>query len=83
MSETVRILLNGAEREVPAGASLAAALLGLGVTRFRTSVLGEPRGPLCGMGVCQECRVTVDGRAGVRACLLPCREGLHVETDQP
>ena len=51
MSETVRIVLNGDEREVPAEATLAAALLGLGLTRFRNSVQGEPRAPLCGMGV--------------------------------
>jgi len=83
MSRTLRIVVNGAEREVPANATLAAALLGLGVTRFRTSVHGEPRGPVCGMGVCHECRVTVDGRSGVRACLLPCREGMRVETELP
>ncbi|MGD0577495.1 MAG: 2Fe-2S iron-sulfur cluster-binding protein [Bryobacteraceae bacterium] len=81
MSKTVRIVLNGEDREVPAGATLASALLGLGLTRFRTSVHAEPRAPLCGMGVCQECRVTVDGRMHVRACLLPCRESMRVETD--
>ena len=83
MSETVRIVLNGDEREVPAEATLAAALLGLGLTRFRNSVQGEPRAPLCGMGACQECRVTVDGRMHVRSCMTACREGLRVETDQP
>ncbi len=83
MSETVRIILNGHEREVPAGATLASALLGLGLTRFRNSVHGEPRAPLCGMGVCQECRVTVDGRMHVRSCLAPCRPGMRVETGQP
>ena len=83
MSETVRIVLNGDEREVPAEATLAAALLGLGLMRFRNSVQGEPRAPLCGMGACQECRVTVDGRMHERSCMTPCREGLRVETDQP
>ncbi len=80
MGETVRIILNGRERDVPAGATLASALLALGLTHFRTSVHGEPRAPLCGMGVCQECRLTVDGRMHVRACLLLCREGMRVET---
>ena len=37
----------------------------------RTSVTGEPRGPLCGMGICFECRTTVDGREHVRSCQLP------------
>jgi aerobic-type carbon monoxide dehydrogenase small subunit (CoxS/CutS family) len=83
MNETVRIVLNGQDREAPADATLAAALLGLGLTRFRNSVHGEPRAPLCGMGVCQECRVTVDGRMHVRSCLVTCREGMRVETDLP
>ena len=83
MSKTVRIILNGHNRDVPAGATLASALLALGLTRFRTSVHGQPRAPLCGMGVCQECRLTVDGRMHVRACLLPCRDGMSMETDIP
>lgn len=54
--------------EPEAGTSLAAALLAKGVTRFRTSASGEGRGPLCGMGTCFECRVTLDGEAHRRAC---------------
>jgi NADPH-dependent 2,4-dienoyl-CoA reductase/sulfur reductase-like enzyme len=38
---------------------------------FRTSVTGEPRAPLCGMGVCYECRVTLAGEAHQLACMLP------------
>ena len=63
------------------GATLAAALMGLGVTRFRSSTHGEPRGPLCAMGVCQECRLTVNGRPQMRACMVQCREGMRVETE--
>jgi D-hydroxyproline dehydrogenase subunit gamma len=65
---------------VPVGVSVAAALLGVGVTGFRRSVDGEPRGPVCGMGVCFECRVTVDGRPHVRSCLEPVRDGMEVGT---
>jgi D-hydroxyproline dehydrogenase subunit gamma len=39
------------------------------------------RAPFCGMGVCQECRVTVDGRAYVLACQTVCRDGMRVETE--
>ena len=60
--------------------SLAAVLMNTGVTAFRRSVDGEPRGPLCGMGSCQECRVTVDGVERQRACLLTVREGMRVVT---
>jgi len=44
-------------------------------------VRGEPRLPLCGMGVCFECRVCIDGVAEQRACMLPVRTGMQVTTD--
>lgn len=81
MSATVRILVNGAPRDVPADGSLAAALLNAGYTAFRLSVSGDPRGPVCGMGTCFECRVTIDGLQGRRACLEPVREGMQVALD--
>jgi len=78
MSATVRIVVNGAPREVSGDISLAAALLNAGYTAFRHSVSAEPRGPVCGMGTCFECRVTIDGLQGRRACLEPVREGMQV-----
>jgi aerobic-type carbon monoxide dehydrogenase small subunit (CoxS/CutS family) len=45
----------------------------------RTSVSGEPRAPLCGMGICQECRVLVDGKRRM-ACQTLCQNGMIVET---
>ena len=47
----------------------------------RRSVTGTPRGPLCGMGICFECRATVDGRPHERTCQLPVRDGMEVRTD--
>ena len=44
------------------------------------SVSGEPRAPLCGMGTCYECRVTIDGVAHRRACLVTVADGMHVTT---
>ncbi len=46
----------------------------------RTSVAGEPRGVLCAMGICFECRVTIDGVPHRRACMELVREGMRVET---
>jgi len=74
------ILVDGEPRRVAGGASLAAALLGLGVAAFRRDADGRPRAPVCGMGTCFECRVAVDGRSGVRACLVTVREGMQVAT---
>ena len=80
MAERVRFWFDGRELRAPAGSMLAAALANAGVLGLRRSLSGEPRGALCGMGICHECRVSVDGRAHVRACLVECREGLRVES---
>jgi sarcosine oxidase subunit alpha len=82
MAALIEIVVNGERHRVPEGMPLAAALLQLGTTVFRTSVLGEPRAPLCGMGTCFECRVTIAGRRHQRSCLIPCSPGLIVETDR-
>ncbi|MGC1547557.1 MAG: 2Fe-2S iron-sulfur cluster-binding protein [Rhodanobacter sp.] len=74
-----RVVINGQSVEVVAGASVAAAMAQLGVP-FRRSVTGEWRAPLCGMGVCFECRVQIDGMALQRACMVPVREGMQVVT---
>ncbi|MBN8729687.1 MAG: (2Fe-2S)-binding protein [Acidobacteria bacterium] len=80
MPEPVTIILNGERRPVAAGSSVAAALLTMGVAA-RRSVSGEERSAVCGMGICEECRVMVDGRAGVRGCLVTCRDGMEVRTN--
>jgi predicted molibdopterin-dependent oxidoreductase YjgC len=80
VSDTVRIVADGRQATVAAGTSVAAALLGAGISAFRISVGGTPRGPLCGMGVCHECRVTIDGVPHRRACLVPVVEGMRVST---
>ena len=74
------ISADGRSVRVPAGVTVAAALLELGVSAFRRSVSGDPRAPLCGMGTCYECRVTIDGLAHRRACLVTVAEGMHVMT---
>ncbi len=77
-SLTIEIIANGRRSRVPAGITVAAALLDLGVTVFRRSATGEPRGPVCGMGVCYECRVTIDGVPHRRACIVPVANGMEV-----
>ena len=65
------------------GESLAAALVASGrrFTRW-TAKSGEARGYFCGMGVCQDCLVTVDGLPNVRACMTPVKDHLRVETQR-
>ena len=78
--DKVTIVANGRELRVDAGISVAAALLNSGMSTFRRSVHGGDRGPLCGMGVCYECRVTIGGVLHRRACLVTVADGLHVST---
>ncbi len=81
---SIKVRVNGAEVKVRSGATVAAAVyLAYGVEppRFRRSVSGEPRAPLCGMGICYECRVTIDGRPHARSCQILCAEGMEVRTD--
>lgn len=80
MSALIEIIVDGERHQVQEGLPLAAALLRVGIMGFRTSVQGEPRAPLCGMGTCFECRVTIGGRRHQRSCLIPCVAGLIVET---
>jgi D-hydroxyproline dehydrogenase subunit gamma len=81
MPDTLKLSVNGRAVEVPAGAMVSAAVALCGESRFRRSVTGEPRAPLCGMGICFECRVTIDGRAHAKSCQIPCAEGMEVHTD--
>lgn len=77
---SVRLQVDGQPVEVPEGASVAAAVARVAPAHFRDSVRGMPRAPLCGMGVCFECRVRIDGHAQRRACTTPAREGMQVDT---
>jgi D-hydroxyproline dehydrogenase subunit gamma len=81
MRETVSLFVNGVAVTMPAGSVVAAAILKSGIDAFRNSVAGEPRGPLCGMGICFECRVTINGEAHCRSCQTICRDGMDVWTD--
>lgn len=75
----VEFTLDGQALRVPAGTSLAAALALRRPGCARTSVSGEARAPLCGMGICQECRLLVDGRRRL-ACQTLCQNGMAVDT---
>ncbi len=69
MRDPIEMVVNGKSVRVEPGSTAAAALWNTGESRFRTSVSGAPRGPLCVMGTCFECRATIDGVEQSRACM--------------
>lgn len=77
------ITLDGRPVPVVPGQSVGAALLAAGVRALRTTrVEGRPRGLFCGIGVCFDCLVTVNGQASLRACLVEARPGDVVTTQE-
>lgn len=80
MADTITLTIDGETIRVPAGTTVAAAVWNRGTVGFRRSPGGHARAPVCGMGTCYECRVTIDGHADQRSCQQPCREGMKVVT---
>jgi NADPH-dependent 2,4-dienoyl-CoA reductase/sulfur reductase-like enzyme len=78
----IAFTFDGTPFESLAGETIAAALSAAGVAALGTRRDGSARGLWCGMGVCQECVVSVDGVPGRRACMTPVAAGMHV-TSQP
>ena len=80
---SVAFLVDGEQILAPAGQTIAAALLNEGHSVLRHSPTGEPRGIYCGIGVCFECRVHVEGRGVVLGCATPVEPGMRVTTGPP
>lgn len=75
----IQLHINGQPHQVQGPCTVAAALAQAGVQATRRSATGQPRAAFCGMGVCQECRVSIDGTAQRLACLTPARVGMSIE----
>lgn len=78
----VVVTIDGVPLQVPAQTTVVAAVFcRYGVRGTRVSVSGQPRAAFCAMGICQECRMTIDGRAHVLACQTVCRNGMTISTE--
>ena len=75
----VQVQVDGTRVRIPVGSSVAAALAQQPPGRTRLSVSGQWRAPLCGMGVCHECRVLINGRERL-ACQTVCEDGMLIAT---
>jgi len=78
----ITLVIDNQRVTVEEGTTVAAAILLAGTVQFRRSVSGELRGPLCGMGICFECRVTIDRVSNQRSCNILAREGMEIITDE-
>ena len=84
MPEQITLDIDGKGVTVARGCTVVAAVAiahGGALATMRRSVTGELRGPLCGMGICQECRVTIDGVRHRLACQTICAAGMSVITE--
>ncbi len=79
----ISLQFDGKRIEALEGETIAAALSAAGITAFRHTSDGAPRGVFCGMGACFDCVVTVDGRIGRRACLEKVADGMQVGSAFP
>lgn len=84
MTAPLRLTFDGRPITARPGQSVAAALLAAGIRAWRTTRRrGRPRGLFCGIGVCHDCLLTVDGQPDQRACLLPARDGMTLASTAP
>ncbi|MFZ6742577.1 2Fe-2S iron-sulfur cluster-binding protein [Undibacterium sp. JH2W] len=76
-----KIWINGSSFEATTEMSVAAALMRFDSMQTRQSVSGQARFAVCGMGVCQECRVRINGQSHQLACQAYCRSGMVINTE--
>ncbi|MFI4987051.1 MAG: (2Fe-2S)-binding protein [Alphaproteobacteria bacterium] len=82
MASTFQFSFEGKPVTAREGQSIAAALLAAGERCLRIDEAGNPKGAVCGIGFCWECRLSVDGVADTRACMTQVRPGMAVRRQQ-
>lgn len=72
------IYINDRKIQARSGQTIAATMIAAGITTIRQTPTHEPRGLFCGMGVCFECLVTINGNPDQRACMTLVQAGMKV-----
>jgi len=81
MTEKVTFSFNGRDFQCESGQTMAAALIAADQRELRSTRFGsEPRSIFCGIGICYDCVVVVDGIANQRSCLVEVKSGMRVES---
>jgi hypothetical protein len=79
---TYQMTFRGTTIPAEPGQSVGAALVAAGVLDWRTTRKGSrPRGLFCGIGICFDCLISIDGTPGQRACLIPAGDGMNLDDD--
>lgn len=81
MHEEISVAVNHRTVMVPAGTTAAVAITIAGQV-CRISITGGPRGPLCGMGICYECRAVINGKIHCKSCQTICQPGMDILTQE-
>lgn len=77
----LRLTVDGVETTGFEGEHLSTVLMASGRIAWRQSPMRkEPRGLFCGIGICFECLVEVEGQGIVRACQTTARDGMRLRT---
>ena len=79
----IRIYVDGRETYAYRGETVLAALLAAGYRVLRKDKNGQPRGAFCGMGICYDCLVTINGIQNMRSCMIEVEEGMEIWIDEP
>jgi predicted molibdopterin-dependent oxidoreductase YjgC len=82
MPAEIEITVNGRKLRVPEATRVWAAVTRAGFCHAHRSPTGQARGALCGIGICFECRVTIDGVPNQRSCQLECTPGMRITIDE-
>ncbi len=78
-NEYVTLSIEDVEYHVPAGISVAAAVLQCGLQEVRTTpVTNSPRAPYCMMGICFDCLMEIDSVPNQQACQTIVRDGMRL-----
>jgi aerobic-type carbon monoxide dehydrogenase small subunit (CoxS/CutS family) len=81
VTQKITFTFNGRDVSCESGQSIAAALIADGNRELRSTRFGDkPRSIFCGIGVCFDCVVVIDGVANQRSCVIAAKQGMKVES---
>jgi predicted molibdopterin-dependent oxidoreductase YjgC len=81
--QLLHLTFDGREVTARAGQTVGAVLIDAGIRSWRTTRNHRrPRGLFCGIGICYDCLITVDGLANQRACLVRAANGMRLSSEQ-